>query len=155
MTYKYEKNDAGHYICTICGEDKGPNQNTMHYHMKKHDGCMPHACQHCHKRFYQKYALDDHLKTRHADKPEAVANLACPFPGCSEKYHKKLHLRVHIARNHIREMVDKWITKKSEGGYSCSYCNSDHKSHPGILYHVFDHAKATADAMLLTKLRIC
>jgi hypothetical protein len=154
MVFEYKKNEAGHYVCGICGEVK-ERQNTMHYHLKKHEGTMPHECSQCHKRFYQKYALDDHMKTRHPAKPDEVASLACPFGDCDQKFHKKLHLRVHIARNHVREMVDKWIKKQADTGhYTCTCCNSDYKSHPAILYHVMDHAKAHADPETQKKLLI-
>ena len=140
-------------MCGICSEVK-EKQNTMHYHLQKHEGKMPHACSHCEKRFYQKYALDDHIKLRHSTKP-VEANIKCPFDNCSEKFHKKEHARVHIARNHLRDYLNPWIQKKKDSKiHTCGNCNTDFNSYPAILYHVMDHAKATADPILKAKLAI-
>lgn len=153
MVFKYQKNDDGHYVCGICSEVK-EKQNTMHYHLQKHEGKMPHACSHCEKRFYQKYALDDHIKLRHSTKP-VEANIKCPFDNCSEKFHKKEHARVHIARNHLRDYLNPWIQKKKDSKiHTCGNCNTDFNSYPAILYHVMDHAKATTDPILKAKLAI-
>ena len=153
MVFKYQKNDDGHYVCGICSEVK-EKQNTMHYHLQKHEGKMPHACSHCEKRFYQKYALDDHIKLRHSTKP-VEANIKCPFDNCSEKFHKKEHARVHIARNHLRDYLNPWIQKKKDSKiHTCGNCNTDFNSYPAILYHVMDHAKATTDPILKARLAI-
>lgn len=115
---------------------------------------MPHACSHCEKRFYQKYALDDHIKLRHSTKP-VEANIKCPFDNCSEKFHKKEHARVHIARNHLRDYLNPWIQKKKDSKiHTCGNCNTDFNSYPAILYHVMDHAKATTDPILKARLAI-
>jgi KRAB domain-containing zinc finger protein len=153
MVFKYQKNDDGHYVCGICSEVK-EKQNTMHYHLQKHEGKMPHACSHCEKRFYQKYALDDHIKLRHSTKP-VEANIKCPFDNCTEKFHKKEHARVHIARNHLRDYLNPWILKKKDSKiHTCGNCNTDFNSYPAILYHVMDHAKNTTDAILKARLAI-
>jgi KRAB domain-containing zinc finger protein len=153
MVFKYQKNDDGHYVCGICSEVK-EKQNTMHYHLQKHEGKMPHACSHCEKRFYQKYALDDHIKLRHSTKP-VEANIKCPFDNCTEKFHKKEHARVHIARNHLRDYLNPWILKKKDSKiHTCGNCQTDFNSYPAILYHVMDHAKGTTDPILKARLAI-
>jgi KRAB domain-containing zinc finger protein len=153
MVFTYEKNADGHYVCGICKEVK-EKQNTMHYHLQKHEGKMPHACSHCEKRFYQKYALDDHIKLRHSTKP-IEANIKCPFDTCTEKFHKKEHCRVHIARNHLREYLNPWIQKAKDSKiHTCGCCKNTYNSYPAILYHVMDHAKETSDPVLKAKLAI-
>ena len=139
MVFQYTKNDAGLYVCGICSETR-EKQNTMHYHLKKHEGVMPHACSQCDKAFVQKQGLDDHVRIHHSG---AEPPLTCPFNDCAKKFQAKGQLRVHIARNHIRTMVDKWISKvEATGNFHCSHCNEDKKSESAILYHVIDHAKA-------------
>lgn len=153
MVFHYEKNENGHYVCPICKEVK-EKQNTMHYHLQKHEGTMPHECSHCQKRFYQKYALDDHIKLRHSKKP-VEANIKCPFDNCANTFQKKEHCRVHIARNHIRAFLDPWIQKKKDSKiHTCGSCKKDFNSYPAILYHVMDHAKETTDPILKAKLLI-
>lgn len=113
---------------------------------------MPHACSHCEKRFYQKYALDDHIKLRHSTKP-VEASIQCPFDKCTEKFHKKEHCRVHIARNHLREYLNPWIQKKTDSKiHTCGSCKNEYNSYPAILYHVMEHAKH--DISLKDKLAI-
>lgn len=151
MVYEYKKNADGHYVCTICNCVK-KNQNTMHYHMQKHEGSRPHKCSHCDMTFIQKYALDTHTKIQHSDK---VPEMKCPFENCDHTVHKKEYLRVHIARNHISETLKPWIVKsENAGSYSCDCCKKVCKSYPSILYHVMDHAKQTTDPILKARLAI-
>jgi len=153
MVFTYQKNENGHYVCGICNEVK-EKQNTMHYHLQKHEGKMANACPHCDKRFYQKYALDDHVKLRHSVKI-VEPGIQCPFSPCAEKFHKKEHCRVHIARNHLREFLNPWIEKKADSKtHTCGSCKHDYNSYPAILYHVMEHAKETADPILKAKLAI-
>ena len=153
MTYQYQKNENGLYVCHICKETR-EKQNTMHYHLKKHEGTMPHACSYCEKRFYQKYALEDHIKLRHVVKT-ADSGIKCPFDGCTHTFQKKGECRVHIARNHIKTMIDGWIHKpKDSAHYNCTVCKKECNSYTSILYHVMDHAKQTTDLVLQKKLEM-
>ena len=152
MVFEYKKNEQGLYVCGVCGETK-QRQNTMHYHLQKHEGTMPHACSTCDKRFYQKYALDDHIKQRHSTKP--ITKIKCPFDACTQSFQKKEHCRVHIARNHLKERVDSLIQKKKESKvHTCITCKKDFNSYPAILYHVMDHTKDTTDPILKAKLAV-
>ena len=154
MTFQYQKNENGLYVCHVCKETR-EKQNTMHYHLKKHEGTMPHACPHCEKRFYQKYALDDHVKLRHVTKPATDSSVKCPFDGCTESFTKKEYCRLHIARNHVRPQVDALIEKKKDSTLlTCLTCKKECKSFPSILYHVMDHLKQTTDLLLRKKLEL-
>ena len=113
---------------------------------------MQYECKDCTKKFYQKYALDNHIKVEHSEKEPAIK---CPFDNCTERFHKKEYCRVHIARNHIREFLEPWIVKQKDSKlYTCGSCKKECKSYPAILYHVMDHAKETTDTTLKTKLAI-
>ena len=151
MVFQYQKNEQGHYVCGICKEVK-LNQNTMHYHLQKHEGTMPHECPHCQKRFYQKYALDDHIKLRHSKKP-VETNIKCPFDNCTRCFQKKEHCRVHIARNHLKKELEPLIEKKTDSKvHTCLTCKKDYNSYPAILYHAMDHLKE--DNLLKDKLKV-
>ena len=75
MVFEYKKNDDGHYVCGVCNVIK-KNQNTMHYHLKRHEGTMSYECDKCDMKFYQKYTLDTHTKLVHEKKE---ASIKCPF----------------------------------------------------------------------------
>ena len=155
MVFEYKKNDQGLYVCDTCGATK-EKQNTMHYHLQKHEGTMKYACTHsgCTKKFYQKYALDDHVKLSHSTKA-VEPSIKCPWTECPEKFHKKEHCRVHIARNHLKEYLAPLIIKKDDSKiHSCGSCKKDYNSYPAILYHIMDHAKETTDPVLKAKLQI-
>ena len=139
MVYEYKKNNDGHYVCTVCAEVK-INQNTMHYHMKKHEGKQSYACKSCDKKFYQKYALDDHVKLTHSKDP--IVEIKCPFTDCDLSFVKKEHCRIHIARNHLKKVLEPLIEKKKDSKVHCCVpCKKDFNSYPAILYHAMDHMK--------------
>lgn len=144
-------------MCTVegCGETR-EKQNTMHYHLQKHEGTGKYKCNvtGCDKTFYQKYALDDHCKLSHSIEP-AEASIHCPFDTCQKKFHKKEHCRVHIARNHLKEYLAPWIVKSDTSTvHTCGNCKKECNSYSSILYHVMDHAKQTNDPILKAKLLI-
>ncbi len=150
MVFQYEKNNDGHYVCTICASVK-KNQNTMHYHMKKHEGKMTYECKDCDKKFYQKYALDDHIKMTHST--DKIIEIKCPFDECNLTFVKKEHCRVHIARTHAKAHIEKIIEKKTDSNvHTCLTCTRDFNSYPAILYHVMDHIKD--EPLLKEKLKV-
>ena len=152
MVFEYTKNEQGHYVCGKCGATK-EKQNTMHYHLQRHEGTMSYACSvvDCAKKFYQKYALDEHVKLHHS-KP--VEGITCPWTDCKNTFHKKEHCRVHIARNHLKDYLAPLIKKKDGNVHTCTHCKKDYNSYPAILYHVMDHAKQTSDPILKAKLLV-
>ena len=155
MVYKYQKNEQGEYVCPHC-EQTRKKQNTMHYHLQRHEGTMPYACsmKDCTKKFYQKYALDEHVKLHHSSKP-VEASIKCPWSDCTNTFHKKEHCRVHIARNHLKDYLAPLIEKKKGSKiHTCTTCKKDYNSYPAILYHVMDHAKEATDLTLKAKLQV-
>jgi KRAB domain-containing zinc finger protein len=139
MVYEYKKNNDGHYVCSVCSDVK-KHQNTMHYHMKKHEGKQTYECKTCDKKFYQKYALDDHTKLNHSKDP--ISEIECPFEGCMDSFIKKEHCRIHIARNHVKKSLEPLIEKKADSKiHTCIPCKRDFNSYPAILYHAMDHVK--------------
>lgn len=151
MVFEYKKNDAGQYVCGVCGVVKD-KQNTMHYHLQRHEGTLSYECKDCDQKFFQKYGLDNHIKLVHAKKEPT---LKCPFPSCNEIFHKKEYCRVHIARNHVTDLIKPWILKKEDSKiYTCDCCKKECKSYPSILYHVMDHAKETNDPLLKQRLAL-
>lgn len=150
MVFEYKKNDAGHYVCMICSSVK-KNQNTMHYHIKKHEGKLSHECKLCDKKFYQKYALDDHVKLTHST--ESLVEIKCPFDNCLQSFIKKEYCRIHIARNHVKKELEPFIEKKKDSKiHTCLTCKKDYNSYPAILYHAMDHLKE--DILLKDKLKV-
>jgi len=149
MVYEYKKNADGDYVCTVCNCVK-KNQNTMHYHMQKHEGSRRYKCSTCNMTFTQKYTLDTHFKIQHSKK---ALNIKCPFENCDHSVFKKEYMRAHIARNHISETLKPWIIKSENiDTYTCHCCKKICKSYPSILYHVIDHAKETTDPILKARL---
>ena len=152
MVFTYKKNEQGLYVCTVCNETR-EKQNTMYYHILKHEGTKSYACSHCDKKFYQKYALDNHIQLTHSTAP--IVGIQCPFDSCKGTFQKKEHCRAHIARNHLRKLLDPLIQKKKDSKvHNCTTCNREFNSYPAILYHVMDHLKGTADPELKKKLAV-
>ena len=150
MVFIYQKNEAGDYVCAICSQVK-KNQNTMHYHMKKHEGKQSYECKSCDKKFYQKYALDDHVKLNHSTDP--IETIKCPFDNCNSTFIKKEHCRIHIARNHIKNEISKLIEKHADSNkHTCLSCQKEFNSYPAILYHAMDHMKRAENLNLANKL---
>ena len=113
--------------------------------MQKHDGTKKYTCTYtnngCTKKFYQKYALDEHVKMSHSS-VAVEPTIKCSFPECTSAFHKKDAYRIHIARTHVKDRVKEWIVKKEDSKlYSCELCKAEYKSYPAVLYHVMDHAK--------------
>ena len=139
MVFEYKKNENNKYVCSVCGAIKD-KQNTMHYHMKRHEGTKAHECNQCDQSFYQKIELDNHVKIIH-EKEEA--SIQCPF-NCKCAFHTKAQCRIHLARTHLQEYTKKSCelhTSTSKNIYTCLICNKECNSHPSILYHIIGHAK--------------
>ena len=127
MTYTYQKNADGNYVCPECKAVK-QNQNTMHYHMKKHEGHLPHTCPTCKKEFLHKQTLDLHIAARHAT--TEAASLKCPC--CPYKTLTKANRVIHFMRKHCEEQVEKFSTN----GLTCPTCKKESNSQTAFLYHV-------------------
>ena len=149
MPYSYQKNDDGNYVCGECGATKA-RQNTMHYHMKTHEGKLPFQCNHCTKSFLQAYTLEIHKKAQH-DKEESRL-LKCPIEKCCFKGTvTKSNLLIHFVRKHCTEAVSKIILIKN-GDYHCTKCKKDIKSSTAFYYHALS-CITIEDSVLLGQLK--
>jgi len=127
MTYTYQKNTEGNYVCGICQATK-KNQNTMHYHMKKHEGHLPFECPTCKKEFLHSQTLAVHIAAKHS-KQEAAA-LKCP--SCPYKTLTKANRIIHFIRKHCAtEIAD---MKAAEN--TCPTCSKQLNSSTAFLYHL-------------------
>jgi len=127
MPYAYQKNAAGEFVCTICSEVK-KNQNTMHYHMKRHEGHLPHTCPTCKKEFLHAQTLAVHIAAKHSK--EDTASLKCPC--CPYKTLTKANRILHFMRKHCGEEVEKMAIKDN----TCPTCEKVCNSSAALLYHL-------------------
>jgi DNA-directed RNA polymerase subunit RPC12/RpoP len=126
MTYTYQKNAAGLFVCGICQATK-KNQNTMHYHLKAHEGHLPFECSICKKEFLHSQSLAVHVAARHS---QEAAGLKCPL--CPHKTLTKANRIIHFIRKHCTEE----ITPLKATNYCCSTCSKVSKSNTAFLYHL-------------------
>jgi hypothetical protein len=142
MAIQYTRNENGDFVCPHCAKvvpkDK---QNTMHYHLKKHAGDLPHECETCGKKFSQKQSLDLHIQVRHADTMDDDSDIQmfeCPVQGCGYSSHTFANRRIHFLRIHCSKEV-----KKIRDGNSCKQCQKDFNSASAFFYHVGNCLKGT------------
>jgi len=132
MVYTYTKNAEGHFVCPHCACTK-KNQNTMHYHLKTHEGKLPFVCSHCTKQFLHASTLELHKKAQHQEEHERMFKCpvaACPFEGTLTKS----NLLIHYVRRHCKEEAGK-LLKMGADGPECLACNKSSKSLTGFYYH--------------------
>jgi len=139
MPYAYEKNAEGLFVCTICKETK-KNQNTMHYHMKTHEGHLPFKCQTCKKEFLHSQTLALHISARHSKKDANYVTCPC----CPFKSLTKSNRVVHFMRRHCEEEVKQF----SKNGLTCS-CEKVCNSNTAFLYHISQCIELTAEKQQL------
>jgi len=138
---KYIRNDEGLFVCPTCGVTK-ENQNTMHYHMRKHAEKTPLSCRFCKKGFLQRTAMDLHIRSRHADElaaeelPKPDAAFSCPFPSCPFTSMTKGNLRTHCLRTHFQKESDLICLDDEEtSSLQCVECEKFFKSKTSFYYH--------------------
>ena len=140
MVYKYIRNEAGEFVCPHCNVVK-KNQNTMHYHMNKHEGDLPHECKHFKQRFLLPRILNLHISAKHADKDtETAERCECPHADCNYSSLTKANRRIHYFRVHMKDIIEKYITKNEET-FSCKGCSKAMKSQTSLYYHLGDCIK--------------
>jgi len=133
MPLNYEKNEAGEYVCGKCGEIK-KRQNTMHYHLKKHDGNLGFECNICKKQFLHKNSLDLHKEAKHTE--DRKKSMVCTKKDCEFTALTKANMLIHHMRIHYKKESNA-ILNKSEGLYSCTKCSTDYKSGTAFFYHAY------------------
>ena len=133
---EYKRNDAGDFVCPHC--DKvvpKEHQNTMHYHMKLHDGELPHKCSYCKSEFQHKGGLDMHKMARHPERMKSVEKLECPVDKCPYSSITKANLKIHFLRIHCKTQVNA-IKEGSGSDIGCKSCKCHFKSSTAYYYHV-------------------
>jgi hypothetical protein len=141
MPFIYTKNEDGLFVCPDCGVTK-TNQNTMHYHMKKHLLNKDleesnYVCQSCKKGFLQKQALELHVRSKHPEKDKPVQKFACTHANCSFTSLTKSNAIIHFIRIHYsREVGDIMVSGvQHTKNISCTQCDKEFKSSCSFLYH--------------------
>jgi hypothetical protein len=139
MPIKYTKNEEGHFVCPHCNVTK-EKQNTMHYHIRKHEEQVSHTCKVCKKGFLQKQTLDLHMKSRHADYLKAQGNEAakvcCPFEDCNFSALTKGNCIIHCLRVHFKDEVNKIMNIDNETKtIICEECDKEFSSSCAFYYH--------------------
>jgi len=138
MTYTYIKNEKGEYVCPECGITK-KNQNTMHYHMKRHQEQLSYICKVCKKGFLQKQTLDLHLRAKHpdiSDDNNAEKKYKCPFDDCNFAALTKGNCIIHCLRIHFQEEIDNIMIKNNETKMIyCNECGKEFSSSCAFYYH--------------------
>ena len=133
MTYIYTKNANGLYVCPHCNVTK-KNQNTMHYHMKTHEGKLPFECSTCKKQFLHASTLELHKRAQH--EVNQAKTLKCPVKDCPfEGTLTKSNLLIHYIRKHCKDEAAKILDRLESGGYKCRECNKESKSLTAFHYH--------------------
>lgn len=127
---KYIRNKNGEFVCPNCAVIK-QNQNTMFYHMKKHEGKLPYECDICSKDFIQKSSLDLHKLSKHKDDKQNIYK--CPYDNCQFESMTKANRRIHTIRKHFTDEV-----KRIDNDLYCISCKKDFQSSTAFYYHAID-----------------
>jgi len=131
MSSKYIKNEQGWFVCPNCNVVK-ENQNTMYYHMKKHEGKLPFECDICKKDFIQKTSLELHKLSKHKDRDtNKIDTFKCCFDGCKFEAITKANRRIHCMRKHFKNETDMIL----DGDNSCTSCKTHFSSTTAFYYH--------------------
>jgi hypothetical protein len=131
MSSKYIKNEQGWFVCPSCNVVK-QNQNTMYYHMKKHEGKLPYECNICKKDFIQKTSLELHMLSKHKDKnTKKSETFKCPFDNCEFEALTKANRRIHCLRKHFKDEISNILEENS----TCSACKGSFLSNTSFYYH--------------------
>jgi len=149
MTSKYQKNDAGLYVCPHCSETKA-RSNTMYYHiLSKHSNEVKHACPvaGCGKGFIQKSGLTQHMNQVHSNLVDATV-FECPC--CDHTARQKPNVVIHIGRKH----GDDWIPRAvGSGVVCCKGCSKEFQSPTSYYYHAVTCFLSAAPTEIAGKIR--
>lgn len=136
MTFKYQKNDNGDFVCPDCGVIKR-RQNSMHYHMKKHQEERNHVCTVCQKGFLQKQTLDLHIRSKHPELLEKeTKKFQCPFENCTFSAMAKGNCIIHCYRVHFLEDMKLLMKPHADTKeITCTACDIKFQSSCSFYYH--------------------
>jgi hypothetical protein len=134
MPIIYTKNEEGEYICPTC-DFTTTKQNTMHYHLKKHNNALNYKCNKCDKAFMQKQALTLHIEAKHSDTPEEKKKFACSFNECEFKALTKANCIIHCMRMHYQEECNAISEVYDDKKIGCTECNKTYASASAFYYH--------------------
>jgi uncharacterized Zn-finger protein len=134
MTFDYIRNEQGLFVCPHCKVTK-TRQNTMHYHLKKHEGKLPFQCNLCKKEFQFQQTLDLHRLAKHSNETkEKVHKHKCPFTNCPFQSLTEGNLRIHFLRKHCSDAIQN-ILQVSNDKFQCTACKKSFQSSTAFHYH--------------------
>jgi hypothetical protein len=148
MPFTYIKDTTNQlYVCPECGIHK-KNQNTMHYHIKKHkmvnqennEMNSTNSCKICKKNFLQKHTLDLHIRSKHPEFIKSDPNLVdlkikCPFDNCNFTSLTKGNCIIHVLRLHFTDEIGKIMIKEDSKNIKCANCYKNFSNTCGFYYH--------------------
>ena len=142
MTFTYIKNEDGNFVCPDCGVIK-KRQNSMHYHMKKHQDELNHICKGCKKGFLQKQTLDLHIRSKHPEllkqESEPLKRFKCPMDNCTFTALTKGNCVIHCLRIHFQEEMKEVMNVHNDTKtITCNECNTEFNNSCGFYYHCKD-----------------
>lgn len=133
MPYTYQKNADGLYVCEHCGKTT-ERQNTMHYHLKTHEGKLPFECSFCKRQFLHASTLELHKQSQHAAETKRLFH--CPVPNCDyEGTLTKSNLLIHFVRKHCKKEATAAVAP-GRSQATCAYCDKECKSMTSFHYHI-------------------
>lgn len=132
MVFEYIKNADNLFVCQHCGVTK-KNQNTMHYHLKTHEGKLPFECGFCKRQFLHSSTLELHKQSQHATETKRLFH--CPVADCDyEGTLTKSNLLIHFIRKHCK---DEAVAAARAGSPTvCTHCDKECKSMTSFHYHI-------------------
>lgn len=149
MGSKYIKNDEGDFVCPSCDIVK-KNQNTMYYHMKKHEGKLQFECDICKKDFIQKSSLELHKISKHTNQPKEDM-YSCVFEDCESESLTKANRRIHCLRKHFKDEIAAILEKDTN---ACNTCKATFQSLTAFYYHATDCIRVSGNRAEMLKLII-
>jgi DNA-directed RNA polymerase subunit RPC12/RpoP len=137
MTFTYERDENGQYICPHCGVKKRL-PSTMNMHRRKCEGDLPYECPdaNCDYKCLSKQRLELHVAAKHPTLKvaHAVPLLKCPVKGCTFQTLANGNRLIHFMRKHcFAESLT--IMNESETGFDCARCKRTFQSNTAFQYH--------------------
>jgi hypothetical protein len=134
---RYEKNEAGLYMCPEC-DYTAAKSSTLCMHLNKHDKNKQNKCKFCDKVFLQKQILENHLinLSGKGDHPALEKErFECPDVSCDFSSSKKGNCRTHFMRKHLSKETTDLLDETVEGVISCRTCKNTFESEGSFYYH--------------------